>query len=190
MPSKKIISDIYTIKAPEVVIDGNLIVSGSSTEVTTTNTSITDKTIVLNKGGVDTLGNVGILGPDHYSGIEVERSITGINNVGIRFNEDPAGDGSELPSWEITDDGVTWKYILSSGTPGGAGMTEVEDDPAPKLGGNLNITSRTLYNTDSNVIVYTSNVAQGGTGVFVDNNEGTQEELISKRKAIIYSLIF
>jgi hypothetical protein len=40
------------------------------------------------------------------------------------------------------------------------------------------------------VKLYGKNEAQGGTGLFFVNSENTQDELISKRKAIVYSMIF
>jgi hypothetical protein len=40
------------------------------------------------------------------------------------------------------------------------------------------------------VKLYAKNEAQGGTGLFFVNSENKQDELISKRKAIAYSMIF
>lgn len=40
------------------------------------------------------------------------------------------------------------------------------------------------------VKLYAKNEAQGGTGLFFVNSENKQDELISKRKAIVYSMIF
>ena len=183
MPAKKIVSDIYTIRAPEVIIDGNLIVGGSQTALTVQNTSIQDKTIVLNQGET----GPGITGADKFAGIQIDRGAS--NDVGLRFNENPAGDGSVPPSWQATEDGVTWKYLLQ-GSPGSTGLSAVSDDTAPALGGNLNITGYTIYDTSANVVVYAGTVAGGGSGVFVDNEQGTEQELVTKRKAIVYSLIF
>lgn len=183
MPAKKIVSDVYTIRAPEVIIDGNLIVGGSQTSQTVQNTSIQDKTIVLNDGEI----GPGITGADKFSGIEIDRGSS--SSVGIRFNENPAGDNSVPPSWQATEDGTTWRYLLQ-GTSGSTGLNAVVDDTAPELGGNLNITGYTIYNTSANVVFYASSVGGGGTGIYVDNSQGTEQELVSKRKAIVYSLIF
>lgn len=184
MPTKKIISDQYTIRAPEVIIDGNLIVGGSATSTTVQNTSIQDKTILLNQGEQ----GVGITGVDKFSGIEIERG--SLNNVGLRFNEDPAGDGSVLPSWQVTDDGSAWKYILTGSSATSTGLTEVADDTSPTLGGNLELDGFSILQTTSNVELFFSSVSSGGSGVFVNNDIGPAQELIVKKKAIIYALIF
>jgi hypothetical protein len=52
-----------------------------------------------------------------------------------------------------------------------------------------------LQTTDPGSVVdgvklYAKNEAQGGTGLFFVNSENKQDELISKRKAIVYSMIF
>ena len=52
MAETKRVSDQYTISAPSVIIDGNLTISGSTTSVETTNSTIKDNIIVLNNGEV------------------------------------------------------------------------------------------------------------------------------------------
>lgn len=179
MPAKKIVQDVYTIKAPEVIIDGNLIVSGSSTEVTTTNTSITDRVITLNKGESGAGVSIGGDGKQ-VSGIEIDRGTE--NTVDLRWNE-------EVLKWQITSDGVTYANILATaGT--GSGITSVSEDTAPALGGNLNITSYTLYDTSANVTLYTDTVSGGGSGVFVDADGTNNQELVTKSKALAFSIIF
>ena len=67
MAETKRVSDQYTISAPTIIIDGNLTVSGSTTSVETTNSTITDNIIVLNQGET----GAGITAVT--SGIEIER---------------------------------------------------------------------------------------------------------------------
>jgi hypothetical protein len=184
MPTKKIVSDVYTIRAPQVIIDGNLIVGGDATQTSIQNTNIQDKTIVLNDGET----GAGITGVDQYSGIEIDRGTQ--PNVGVRFNEDPEGDGSESPAWQATNDGTNWKYLVLSTEPEGAGLQAVVEDTAPELGGNLNLAGFSLTDSTSNVEIYTGLVGGGGSGVFVNNDEVDNRELITKRKAVVYALIF
>lgn len=52
------------------------------------------------------------------------------------------------------------------------------------------ITGTTPASTTDSVKVYSANEAYGGTGLFFVNNKNNRDELISKRKAIAYSMIF
>jgi len=79
MAETKRISDQYTISAPTIIIDGNLTVSGTTTSVETTNSTITDNIIVLNQGET----GAGITAGS--SGIEIERGSA--TNVSIVYDD-------------------------------------------------------------------------------------------------------
>ena len=81
MAETKRISDQYTISAPTIIIDGNLTVSGSTTSVETTNSTIADNIIVLNEG--ETLA--GIAGGAGTSGIEIDRGT--LTNVSFVYDD-------------------------------------------------------------------------------------------------------
>ena len=98
----------------------------------------------------------------------------------MRWNE--AGD-----YWELSNDGSTYTQIVTGA--GGAGLSAVIDDPAPVLGGNLNITGHTLYDTSANVTIFAGTPAGGGSGVFANTASATNQELVTKTKAIVYALI-
>jgi len=176
MPAKKIVSDVYTIRAPQVIIDGNLIVGGTATETSIQNTTIQDKTIVLNDGEV----GAGITGVDQYSGIEIDRGSE--PNVGLRFNE-------VNDAWEATEDGVTWRYLLQ-GSSGSTGLSAVIDDPQPTLGGNLDINGFSIGNVASAVSLTISEPGTAKSGLYVTNSAVINEELVTKRTAFLYALIF
>jgi len=183
MPAKKIVSDVYTIRAPQVIIDGNLIVGGTATETSIQNTSIQDKTIVLNDGEI----GPGITGAEPYAGIEIDRGSA--NAVGLRFNEDPAGDGSVAPAWQATENGTTWKYILQ-GTSGSSGLSAVVEDTEPLLGGNLDVNGFSIGNVASTVSLTIGSPGAAKSGLYVTNNLVDNEELVTKRTAFLYALIF
>lgn len=188
-------------------ITGNLTITGSTTTVTTTNTSLADTVITLNDGE---LGS-GVTG--RWSGLEVDRGSSA--NALIVFDEN-----DDL--WKIsTDGGSIYTPILTGSS--GSGLTAVLDDTSPQLGGNLdingfNITSA-ISNQDINIVpngsgnlvvtsplrltdqsgtpsavtgttlLYAATASGGGTGLyFVDGS--TTDELVSKSKAIVYGLIF
>lgn len=79
MAETKRVSDQYTISAPTIIIDGNLTVSGSTTSVETTNSTITDNIIVLNQGETGAGITAGT------SGIEIERG--SLTNVSIVYDD-------------------------------------------------------------------------------------------------------
>ena len=173
--------DKINIRSTQVIINGDLVVSGQQTSVESTNTKVTDNVLTLNAGETNNGISLGT------AGIEIDRG--NFANVEIRFNEDPEGNGSVSPSWQATEDGTTWKYLLQGSTPGG--LSNVSDDTNPALGGNLNITGHTIYDTDAQVVVYADTVAGGGSGVYSAEIDGSNpQELVTKSKALAFSIIF
>jgi hypothetical protein len=186
-------------------ITGNLTVTGTETSISTTNSTIKDRQIVLNEGEA----GAGITG--RYAGIEVERG--SLANTWLVFDEND-------DNWKISYDGGSSfpDFVVSSAT----GITTVVDDTSPELGGDLDINGFNIVSTVSNenieiipngtgtlsvqaaikltdqsapsavnnaTLLYAATAAGGGTGVyFVDGS--TSDELVSKSKAIVYGLIF
>tara|TARA_B110000858_G_scaffold135345_1_gene153917 strand:- start:2670 stop:3308 length:639 start_codon:yes stop_codon:yes gene_type:complete len=186
-------------------ITGNLTVTGTETSISTTNSTIKDRQIVLNEGEA----GAGITG--RYAGIEVERG--SLANTWLVFDEND-------DNWKISYDGGSSfpDFVVSSAT----GITTVVDDTSPELGGDLDINGFNIVSTVSNenieiipngtgtlsvqaaikltdqsapsavnnaTLLYAAVAAGGGTGVyFVDGS--TSDELVSKSKAIVYGLIF
>jgi len=162
-----------TVSTHTLFVQGNMVVGGNTSVVTKTDTEITDNTITLNKG--EPGAGVTLV----YSGIEVDRG--SLNDVGIRFNED-------YDQWELTVDGTTWANITSGSS---TAIANVAGDPTPQLGGNLNITTKTLFDTVANVEIRANAAAMGGSGVYTNkigvvNN---RKELITKNRALVYSII-
>ena len=187
-------------------ITGNLTVNGTQTSISTTNSTIKDRQIVLNEGEA----GAGVTG--RYAGIEIERG--SVANTWLVFDEND-------DNWKISyDDGATFPdLVVSSAT----GLTVVVDDTSPELGGDLDINGFNIVSTVSNediqlipsgtgkvtiasalklndqsitpssvtgaTLLYADTAAGGGTGVyFIDGS--TSDELVSKTKAIVYGLIF
>lgn len=189
-----------TLATRTVFIDGNLQVGGNTTTVTKVELEVSDNIITLNKGGGGASGVV--LGT---AGIEIDRkdsSGSGLANVAIRWNE-------TFDKWQITNDGTTYGNVSSSS---GVGATALVDDPAPQLGGNLDVLARTIFSSNTAQITFDSNLAikntnlipnaiagynvvytqapnSGGSGIFVTNTTNTNRELASTRKAVVYSLV-
>ena len=180
-----------TLHSPTVIIEGDLTVRGTTVNnslvsLQTTNTVIQDNIVTLNGGAT------GLPFASLVSGIEVNRGTR--PTVGIRWNEGQS-------RWEYTDDNVNWYEFLK-----GPYLKRVVDDPAPQLGGDLDtnghsvmftrLTGAQIPTDDPTFIsVYGAPVAGGGTGLkFVGYSAKSgvyvRDELVSRKKAIVYSLIF
>jgi hypothetical protein len=183
-----------------VVINGNLDVRGNTTVISTTDTAIRDNKIILNDGELGAGVSAGT------AGIEVDRG--SLANVSVIWNE-------STDSWQLTEDGSTFVNIVATST----GLTNLVDDPNPTLGANLQVGSFWIVSTgnvridptesllvnspvrlqyqpsfptsisgENNLVAATPST--GGSGVFVINSEVGQQELVTKSKAIVFSLIF
>jgi hypothetical protein len=150
-----------------------MVVGGNTSVVTKTDTEITDNTILLNKG------ETGAGVTSVFSGIEIDRG--SLNDVGIRYNEN-------IDSWQLTNDGITYANITSGSV---SAIGNVFQDPEPRLGGNLDITTRTLFDTVANVEIQANAAGMGGTGIYTHavNLPGPGDELITKNRALVYSII-
>ena len=198
MATVKQFNTIYTIDGPQTIIKGNLIVEGAQTSVTSTDTYITDKLINLNNG--ETGSGVGPAGTGS-AGLVVNRGT--LANVVLRWYE-------PYQKWQITNDGSVYANIaVSSGNK--TYLTAVIEDPAPALGGNLNVNGQNITSNVGNInftgnlqinnsptpptaaanatVVYSSTPAAGTSGVYVVNGAAANQELVTKTRAFGYSLI-
>ena len=178
MAETKRISDQYTISAPTIIIDGNLTVSGSTTSVETTNSTIADNIIVLNQGETGAGITAGT------SGIEIERGTE--TNVSIVYDDSIDAfrilEGSGLTNVRVAEpidssDAATKQYVDDAvSAPAGAAGVEgsVQYNNSGLLGGSSSLVwngfSLTVGETqiDSNSItVNNSNgdLALSGNGV-------------------------
>ena len=192
------------VSANTLLVNGNLVVTGASSSIASTDTQIADNVITLNKG--ESGAGVTLT----TAGLDIDRG--SLTTASIYWNEHPgfimSVDGSYPipPRWEITDGSGNFSPIAS------AASFSVINDIAPKLGGNFDVLGSAIYNSAgdavpinsslaiSNVssaplpeagynVVYADTPGAGGSGVFVTNETVQGEELITKSKAIIFALI-
>lgn len=188
----------------EVTIWGNLSVKGTTTTISSTDTSIADNIITLNDGESGQGVSLNI------AGLQVDRGQ--LPSVGLYWNE-------SLDKWTISNSTGIFANIATFPSGSLAFITRVVEDTDPHLGGNLyangyTITSETnvVINPTTNLqidspVLITNNtppqtnvsnyttlhggpVKDGETGLYVTNEKAANQELITKRKAIVYSLIF
>jgi hypothetical protein len=166
--------DKINIDTSTVVINGNLVVTGNSQSIVSTDTAITDHTITLNSG-VTTPNPSG-------ANIIVARSLSGASpNVFISWNE-------TVKAWQYYN-GTTLSNIASASS---LGIASVSADANPALGGNLNLSGHKIWDSadNANVQVSFANVGTGGTGVYVNNTSYANVEVISKTRSVAYSILF
>ncbi len=183
-----------TLATYTVFIDGNLVVGGNSTNVYKTELNISDNIISVNSGEAGAGVTVGT------AGLQVDRGSSA--NVSILWNEN-------YDRWTLTTDGTNFANISTST---GTGSIAIVDDPAPTLGGNLNVLARSIYSSNVSIIKFDDNIAiattsvapsatssyntiyaktpeSGGSGLYSTNTINGEREIPSTRKAVVYSLV-
>lgn len=191
--------DYVYIDTHTLDVSGNLNVAGNLTYINVTELNVTDPFIVLNSS------NTGTYPPN--AGVLTHK--TSSDYAGIRYNRN--SDAWEL-STSTSASGTTgsWTSIATGNTttPAGGSNTEIQFNDAGSFGGNVaftfNYTTKAVgldgkivladqASTPSLVanstVLYANTQGSGGTGLyFVDGT--TSDELVSKAKAIVYSIIF
>jgi len=209
----------------KVIIACDLVVQGSTTELDTDNTIISDNIITLNNGETD--NGISIIN-DQKAGIEIDRGLGA--NATIYYNDN-------TNQWEATDNPGTINevtYPLNASVNAGINVIL---DTTPELGGDLYVNDLVIRGGKEDVLnpgqflpgdvaingtqivlsavsdvkitpvisldnqlinpaaeinvnkVYAKAVKAGGTGLYVTNSD-VEDELVSKTKAIVFSLIF
>ena len=169
--------DRVIINSGNVYIAGNLWVSGNTQTYSSTNTELTNNVITLNAGATS---------PNPFGAAIVVTRGTGLANSAISWNE-------TVGSWQVGEmiNGSYYTANIATTTSTNGLLSSVSGDPAPTLGGNLNIYNRSIYSNISNVQIWSvGQPGAGGTGVTVTNSTYANVELMSKTKSIVYSIIF
>jgi hypothetical protein len=183
MAAVKKLNTTYTLDTTDVYVTGNLHVSGVYDTTTVTNTNVQDKDITLNVGEAG--WGVGGNAAPGQSGISVDRGLQA--NVALRWNE-------IYDNWELTTNGAGYSNIATTSS------IKIVNDTAPYLGGNLvtngfNLQFQTLLTANpptavgSNVVLYSTTVGSAGSGLYVVNSGTASDELVTKSKAIVFSII-
>jgi hypothetical protein len=186
MAAVKKLNTTYTLDTTDVYLTGNLHVLGVYDTTNVTNTNVEDKDITLNVG--ESGWGVGGNAAPGQSSIIVDRGLQA--NVSIRWNE-------IYDNWELTTNGAAFSNIATSSS---SGITAVVQDTSPRLGGNLvtngfNVQFQSLLTANpptaisGNIVLYADTVGSAGSGLFVVNSGTASDELVTKSKAIVFSII-
>ena len=209
MPTQKRIDGDYvitTINPPDdvvvntntLVVNGNLDVMGNLTYINVDELNIRDPFIILNASNTSTYAsNSGVLTHE-----------TDTTFAGIRYNA-TAGAWQISIATDSTGLTGTWTNIGTSGSGVPVGPNEsLQYNDGGNFGGNAALTfdvanaavllqgHQVFGNigtapgaTANAVAVYHNAVAEGDSGLYVQSAAGT-DELITKQRAVFYSLIF
>ena len=205
---KRIDGDYYiqTIDPPiqkvyidtDTTVTGNLTVQGNLTYINVDELNITDPFILLNASNTGSYSsNSGVL-----------THITSSTFAGIRYSDDSG-------KWEVSvntsssGETGTWTELTTGGaiTPGGAN-TNIQFNDDGSFGGNsalsfdyadskLTLQGHEVFGNigtaptavANSVALYHNAEGSGGTGLYVKSS-ATEDELVSKSKAIVFSIIF
>ena len=209
--------DPITLDSTAVIIKGNLTIVGNSTSISSTDTAIADNIITLNAGyigasplpipaGIEVVRGGNPSYPDVYlRWNEVQNANTTIQNT--------------LSTWQVVSplfpDGMNIvstttgnTRVVDDATPQLGGnlftnnyaITNVTGniflDPATTVSLNGNLSLQMAGNVWANAQAYntliSNQVGAGGTGLYVTTGDGgvVNQELITKRRAIVYSIVF
>lgn len=179
-------------------IYGNLAVLGNATYTSTQDAAVSSNFIILNEGLPQNVV------PTFDAGIAVNRGTSA--NVAIRWHE---ANGR----WQLSNDGVSYQNIIATNSTASF-ITHIVEDLTPQLGANLDTQTFSIKSTtgsplrieNGNVVVTNTTVAPptinnavafnaqtpsgGGSGLYVTNSAASNQELITKTKAVVYALIF
>ena len=189
---------LATTSLQGVIISGNLTILGNSTQVNSNVTSVFDNFITLNAG--ETGPGVTLLGTT--AGIEIDRGSRA--NVRLQWKE-----GANV--WQVSDyTGTNFSNIAT--TTQGTALTAIVQDPNPTLGGNLNTWNSAITSNIGNIVfgnvvqlnnptttpnvivtgatvVYANIPAGGASGIYVLNSGAANQELVTKARALGFSLL-
>ena len=177
-----------TINYAEAVINGNLTYTGNLTTV--------DDFIVVaanNTGAITDMGMLAQTSPTTFAGLRFDTA----SNTWQVSNSVYSNGAANAQSYST----------LSTGGAIGGSNTEIQFNNNGTFGGNVNFkfdyansqltlkgaqafgNTATPTNVSNAIVVYSNVVSGGGTGLYVTSSSAAGE-LVSKSKAIVYSIIF
>ena len=186
------------IDVDTVEVYGNLTVAGNLTYINVTELNVTDPFILVNASNTGSYSaNSGIL-----------THVTSNTFAGIRYNDTDGAWEVNTGTSDATGETGTWNALVTGNVSIGGANTEIQFNDDGLFGGNANFTfdktaskvtiqgHEVFGNIGSaptavanSVAVYHNAEGSGGTGLYFKSLT-TEDELVSKAKAIVFSIIF
>jgi hypothetical protein len=181
---------VLTINYANTIFNGNLTYTGNLTTV--------DDFIVVGANNTGTVANLGLL-----TGLNVTTN----SYAGLRFNAD-------VNAWQISANvygngapNTAYANIATGNATVGGANTQIQFNDSSTFGASANLTFdkntnrltltghqalanvATPANVANSVVIYSNVVSAGGTGLYF-TSAAANDELVSKSKAIVFSIIF
>jgi hypothetical protein len=181
---------IFTVNAANTIFNGNLTYTGNLTTV--------DDFIVVGANNTGAVANLGLL-----TGLNVTTN----SYAGLRFNAD-------VNAWQISANvygngapNTAYANIATGNATVGGANTQIQFNDSNSFGATANLTFdkstnrltltghqamanvATPANVANAVVIYSNAVSAGGTGLYFTSATAA-DELVSKSKAIVFSIIF
>lgn len=191
----------------EVTIWGNLSVKGTTTTISSTDITVTDNIITLNQG--ETGQGVSL----NIAGLQVDRGQ--LSSVGLYWNEslnnwqisNNTGLFSNIATFPTGSLSFITRVVEDPDPHLGGNLNSNNFSITSLPDTNLILAPTSNLQIDSPIIMsanvtpptsglpnyntlYGGQVRDGESGLYVSNEKASNQELITKRKAIVYSLIF
>ena len=179
-----------TINYANTIFNGSLTYTGNLTTV--------DDFIVVGANNTGTVANLGLL-----TGLNVTTN----SYAGLRFNAD-------VNAWQISANvygngapNTAYANIATGSATAGGANTQIQFNDSNSFGASANLTFdkstnrltltghqalanvATPANVANSVVIYSNVVGAGGTGLYF-TSAAANDELVSKSKAIVFSIIF
>ena len=181
---------IFTVNAANTIFNGNLTYTGNLTTV--------DDFIVVGANNTGAVANLGLL-----TGLNVTTN----SYAGLRFNAD-------VNAWQISANvygngapNTAYANIATGNATVSGANTQIQFNDSNSFGASANLTFdkstnrltltghqalanvATPANVSNSVVIYSNVVSAGGTGLYF-TSAAANDELVSKSKAIVFSIIF
>ena len=179
---------IFTVNAANAVINGNLTYTG--------NLSTVDDFIVVaanNSGVITDMGLLAQTGPTAFAGLRYDSTVGAWQvSANVYGNGSPIASYANIATGNATVAGANTNIQFNNSGSFGGNANFVFDYANSRVtlnGSQAFANTATPTNVSNAIVVYGNSVGSGGTGLYV-TSASAADELVSKSKAIVYSIIF
>lgn len=179
-----------------MTVNGNLTVTGNVTTISTTDLKVNDPFITVaanNNGAVQQMGMVAQKTTTTFAGLRFN-TITNEWEISssVSANGSPISSYSAIATTGTSAGGPNSAVQFNSGGSfaGNASLTYTDSSSRLNVSGHISYANTATPGAVANAVaLYSNAMGSGGTGLYFVNGS-TADELVSKSKAIVFSIIF